>query len=133
MPNYIESSRKISARLDAQGIMFKVDMFAPEVWRGKASSPLDCRSRYYVALMGREFGDEYVCPFFGPGGEGNLLKALRAWRKKQEAARFDVGEEGYAHVVMVGDDDKLVGFHGHAKTDGTALHDLLEKLMGEGK
>ena len=154
MADYMKSSREMSEWLKSQGITIEVDEYAPVVMecpeckraaisipRGNPLSPgLACHNQahrqpcYYII----------VCPFFGPGGADNSVKALRAWCEKYGC--YLVLEDKKDDVItwlLISEDTVDVGgnhleppqpepallLEGKGKTDGIALHDLLENLM----
>lgn len=154
MPNYIETSPQISEWLKGQGIEIEVDGFAPVVYKITNAHSLTgiLKIGFYGIVVergdGRELGCEYLCPFFGPGGEGNLLKALRAWCEKNgcyfasDKERDDKGDDvewflqsyelkkqTYGPPPYEQETVPVFQIEAQGKTDGIALHDLLVKLM----
>lgn len=129
IPNYIESSRKLWPWLKAQGVVIEVDEYAPVVF-------FDTLRKEHIIGQKCWTGYKYICPFFGPGGADNCLKALRGWYDLQLKKRivviplrWDVGvdERGFYLRWLI--DIK----YGKGKTDGIALHDLLLKIATEEK
>ena len=136
MTNYIESSRKIDRGLKGQKVTFKVDEHAPKVWKRKPPPipPPDygeglSEYPYYVGSAEISVGDEFVCPYYGPGGSDNCMKALRALEKKTIASSIDI--KGSAWKTIYWHFNALHHTYGQGETDGEALHDLLLKLVGE--
>lgn len=135
MPDYTSTSPQIWEWLTAQGVTFEVDEFAPKVWWSK----IDAAGLLYVALRPRLVEDKYICPFFGPGGADNSLKALRGWCEKKSydgdvLHYLTQGSSAHYWSIYVIDTtvegDECYHLHStNAKTDGIALHDLLYKLM----
>lgn len=130
--NHIASSKTIQEFLDKEKIVVKPDEFAPVVFEWGITNP---SGSYGVCAKGDvAFPRNYTCPYFGPGGEGNLLKALHAyimqsggWLRRQYHDGFI-----YWSLQRYGED----GCHdfiadGKGKTDGIALHDLLHKIATE--
>ncbi len=137
--DFMKSSQKIGAWLKAQGITFEVDEFAPVIWSGDMGQLLvstrhDAINAIYKINEERgEFDCEgkIICPFFGPGGADNSLKALTAWCEKKgyvlERPTY------YKYIAWAIWHRRVCLFICKGKTDGIALHDLLEKLMEEKK
>lgn len=158
MTDYKKTSREIDAGLKAQGITIEVDEFAPCIMecpeckaaavcipRGNPLSPgIACRNTkhrqpcFYII----------VCPFFGPGGADNSLKALRAYCKKYDCylAIEDAPHEVAKWLLISEETVEVDGdpqeppqpepalcLDSEGKTDGEALRDLLYKLMEEKK
>lgn len=126
MTDFIKTSREISAWLDAQKITIEVSRYAPKVYKGANTVSVNLS---YIDHRPRNTGripDQYVCPFFGPGGEGNSLKALLALGYEIDSIEpFDDGRLG-CFVSKFSGDGCLVESN---KSCGIALHGLLEKLM----
>ena len=80
MADYIKSSIEIDAWLKAQGITVEPDEFAPKVFEGRKKQTItgivEDPGKLYVCSEARIPTHEYVCPYYGPGGEGNSLEAL---------------------------------------------------------
>jgi hypothetical protein len=129
MTDYIKSSLTITEFLEKEKITIEVDEFAPVVVRAIDGS-LQVSTRQFMRFE----RDRIICPYFGSGGEGNLLKALTATCESKplentwQLSRVDLGAweilDGYGHPVF-----QAFGY----KTDGIALHDLLYKIATEEK
>jgi hypothetical protein len=135
MTNYIESSKTIQEFLDEEKIEIEVDEYAPVVL---CTAP---HGEWLVHLKPTELSEyrpeEYRCPFFGPGGEGNLLKALRAWgKKKGYVLESPTYYKDIAWAIWQGEPHCRFNrclFTGKGKTDGITLADLLYKIATEEK
>lgn len=135
MPDYIQGSIDITAWLKKQGIEIEVDENTPVVsrWTLESTPLYQVYTRRHTA---RYFYYDYICPYFGPGGEGNCLKALRAWAKKNKytlvSAQGDDGDiewllhccEKHSHAFA----HSPIGRCRYGKTDGEVLPALLIKL-----
>lgn len=122
----IKTSREISKWLDDEGITFEVDEFAPVVWKNNYGGIVDVLANVKKARI--------LCPFFGPGGADNCLKALRAWcEKRGKELVYGLTNYDIHWWIAPFDDQAEQEYFGSGKTDGIALHDLLYKLRGENK
>lgn len=149
--DYIASSIKISEWLESLDIHIEVDRYAPYVKAiGEGGTTQGVFPAYllgYYNNRGTWIELENICPYFGPGGADNLLKALRAWveymNEQAEGDRvYDLtssdnlcGETSYGiWVIDTTTDETGYGPRSkYAPSDGIALHDLLCKLMEETK
>lgn len=132
MTDHIKSSRVIGKFLESQGITIEVDEFAPVVVTCYAIPP----QRYAITF--RKNADEdgnYVCPYFGPGGLDNTMKALRAWIKKYSDSNFDLWLREKEALLWARRNSgyPVEALKSYSQPDGIALHDLLCKLMEETK
>ena len=148
----IASSIKLSEWLDSLDIHIEVDKHAPvvvfqthtdaegrttadgeDVLLKKATEedePPDGYGGYWLF--------EYICPYFGPGGADNSLKALTEWCVKNEGHALRRAERGaivewWIETLPVPHSGPSGVFVSEGKTDGIALRTLLCKLMEEMK
>ena len=140
MTDYIKGSPEIYEWLIAQGVpkeALEPDKFAPCVWYSTKSE-----DRPMVRLYGDVSCVRTVCPYYGPGGEGNTLKALRGLEEKRIIAypklHGNLHDADGAPLYWVGAvrlDVKLMGtkVDGEGSSDGEALYALLVKIMEESK
>lgn len=136
MTDFIKTSQVIQRFLDKHDIKIEVDEFAPCVARWTKESP-PFYAVYTKKHIDTYFYKEMVCPFYGPGGEGNCLKALRAWVKKQGDVLYCLCQQDASHDcrwsiyvidTMVEGDECCHLYETSGKTDGESLHDLLYKI-----
>lgn len=138
MTDYIATSQVIQKFLDKNDITFEVDEFAPVVYKAAfAPNGIDVRSERAIADC------FLICPYYGPGGADNSLKALRAWAKKNGWRLTQSNSRAHEQQLawsLTRWDDKVRKYiyatkpvWSYGKTDGIALHDLLYKLAKEEK
>ena len=85
MPDYIKRSIELDLWLKAQGIVVEPDEFAPVVWKPPVGEVCIQTFRFCVSGV--------VCPYYGPGGSDNLLKALRGLELKDPKNRLYASNE----------------------------------------
>lgn len=132
MSDYIQGSIEISAWLKNQGIEIELDPsdktednYGPRVWRENTRARTSGLVQdYYVGIWFVGGNDEYVCPYFGPGGEGNCLKALRVLEEKNDWLLAVMGYEWWIKGAIR---QKTIA-DATANPDGEALFALLMKL-----
>lgn len=156
MPDYIKTSLKLTEWLKGQGITFEPEKHAPAILDDNDDGCKNCDHPSRPTVHTYDFcksvrnGEDYLAPFFGPGGSDNSLKALRAYCKKKGLKlhqatlrdglpRWKVGEP-HEHIEKnpIGYDKRtcwttVVASSGAREADGIALRDLLVKLMEETK
>lgn len=143
MNDYIDRSREITDALKAQGVVIEVDEFAPVVWSGDmgqsfVSARRDAINAIYAINEERGEYDcegKIICPYFGPGGADNCLKALRAWCEKEGyVLESPTYYNDIAWAIWRGEPHcRRCLLTRKGKTDGIALHDLLYKIATEEK
>jgi hypothetical protein len=136
MTDHIKRSLEIQAFLDREKIKVEPDEFAPVVARQIEGGRFKYGGRITVTTKEaiKQPGLwEYACPFYGPGGADNSMKALTVWVVNQyrdwRLARV-VWVDGTIQWT-VGRSLGAVVFDGKGKTDGEALADLLYKIATE--
>jgi hypothetical protein len=130
MTDHIKTSQVIQEFLDNEKIKIEVDEFAPVVlWALHAGKHGD-----YMVGQKCWTGYKYICPFYGLGGEGNLLKALQAWMKKKKTQwRLDFVWEGGIIGWRLYSEDTPEIYVAKGASHGIALADLLYKIATEEK
>lgn len=114
--NYIDGSIEINKRLEEMGIPKIIpDKNAPKVF----VTPTRDHTKYVRAHA--EIYDKFICPYFGPGGSDNTLKALRAWCDKNDRSLQMHGLLWWIHNPI--SRENYAGTE--AKADGEALYNLL--------
>jgi hypothetical protein len=132
--NYIESSKTIQEFLKKNDIKIEVDVHAPVVI--EAAEPNDLGRRLFVAQKGTAVLDglKIAYPYYGPGGEGNLLKAFvvlhQAGIASIQALRTSGNGESYIHIVWRKDTGVSMWINEEVYTENIhiTLHDLLYKI-----
>lgn len=128
MTDFIKTSQVIQRFLDKEKIKVEPDEFAPVVVQLSGHEPWVVS--YDDVDSEGIYPEEILCPFYGPGGADNSLKALRAfWGRGGELII-----KGPPHTAMMdfGEGGRLCfGGKRSETTDGKVLHDLLYAIATE--
>jgi hypothetical protein len=131
--DYFETSQKISTWFRSHNIKFIIHKDAPVVVEWKDS---DERIRTPRSLYGGIGSAAFMCPYFGPGGEGNSMNALDAYVEKIDNFHIEIRRRKsmYPRYILWCVFNELLwpqGSHplGRGYADWEALHWLLMDLM----